>query len=136
LTGYTLGQTLNDGNLVSFTYSSSYIPNLSMTSGGNMSVCCNSSLPTSLPGPATVVLQQSTGDESWIGFYSETNGSWCAGPNNCEYDGGTGGTWSLAAPGTPTVPVLSAPSVISLALILALMGAILLKRSRKPAGAR
>lgn len=131
LQNYTLGQPLSSSNFVSFTYSSSVI-SFTISAAANPSFDISGTLPATLPGPsANTVVIDNGGTPEFMGFIAETNsddGDWCAGPE-CEFDEGTGGTWSLgAAPPTSNVPALNTEALAGTALLLALMGWFLLKR--------
>lgn len=128
LQNYTLGSQLSNSNLVSFSYNSN-LTSFTVTPGTGAYL--TGSLPASLPAPALVVASTTT--SSFIGFISNANGNWCAGPQ-CEYDSGTNGVWSVGTAAPPaTVPVLGTPALVGMALILALMGWILLRRVPKAA---
>jgi hypothetical protein len=75
------------------------------------------SLPASLPAPAGVFIE--TTDH--IVFESNPNGSWVVGAIS---DFGSTSTWNLV---TASVPALRIPMLIGLAVLLALLGAFLLK---------
>jgi hypothetical protein len=137
---YTLGQPLTSNNLVSFTYTSGFLGTVTIT-GGSPAVL-SGTLPAVLPGFSTqtvIVSNTNQAGPSFLGFNAYAGGTWCIGYNSyCNADSGTSGTWSLgAAPtATPTptgTPALGTPALISLALMFALAGFIVLKRAVKPA---
>ena len=137
---YTLGQPLTNSNLVSFSYTSNLLPSFNITGGGTSLL--SGTLPAVLPGPSSVdVIISNTnqaGGPTFLGFIANTSGTWCVGAGTtCNSDQGTAGTWSAAAAPAPTpsapagVPALSTSALISLALMFALAGWILLKRAVK-----
>ena len=120
---YTLGDTLNSCNFVSFTYTSN-LTSFTITAPGSFTL--SGTLPVSLPAAATVRVF-GTGRNN---FESNTDGSWYVGLS----DYGTGGVWSL--PSTSTVPTLSTAALCTLGLLLASAGALLVRRRvRGSAGA-
>jgi hypothetical protein len=132
LQNYTLGTALGNANFVSFSYVSNLIPspNLYITQGTLNYI--SGTLPASLPGFADVNILGSGNINS---FQSAGDGSWCAGLYCIDDHGNTSsGSWGLP-PATPTVPALSVPMLIGLAVMLALIGAILLKGLPKRAAA-
>lgn len=124
LQNYTQGRLLQPGNFVSFTYTSN-LTNFTITPSST-SFSVNGSLPASLPATASVQIAG-----NGILFFSLTNGSWCAGPS-CGLDTGTSSTWGPpSAP--PTISASPAPALsdwmlVFLAVALAVMGSILVKR--------
>lgn len=124
---YTQGAALGNANFVSFSYSSNLI---SYTITASNLVGLVGTLPTSLPAPATVTIA-GPGNNVHI---SNSNGSWCSGVS-CVSDYGSSSSWSLPSTSPTVVPVLSVPMLIGLAVMLALIGGILLKRLRKPGAA-
>ena len=119
---YTLGDTLTDCNLVSFTYTSNLT---SFTITRSDSPYLSGMLPVSLPASAAVNVSDFTN-----GFSSNVNGNWSVGL----LDHGTGGIWSL--PSTSTAPTLSPAALGALVLLLAGAGALLVRRrARGSAGA-
>jgi hypothetical protein len=128
LSSYTQGTAITSGNFVSLTYSSSKI-SFTLTSAESPSV--SGSLPVSLPAAASVNIVGPGGKV----LQTQLSGSWCAG-NACDADFGTAGTWTaVAAPAPPATPPSGAPALndwmlITLAAAMAVMGGILVKKSR------
>ncbi len=114
---FTLGDTLNRCNFVGFSYTSNLMPGpgLTVTSANVQDVA--GSLPASLPAAADVYVE--TTDH--IVFHSNPNGAWVVGEVS---DYGPTSSWSLV---TASVPTLRIPMLIGLAVLLALLGAMLLK---------
>ncbi len=125
---YTLGTTLTNSNLVSFSYRSNLLTFTVTAGNGSLS----GSLPAVLPGPANVSVSNFlpflAGSE---GFISQTNGVWCAGPT-CLSDLGTGGVWSLPAAAPTATPAPNTLMLLGVALVLVLMAQMLLKLRRLP----
>ncbi len=119
LANYTLGATIQTGNFVSLNYSSNLLSFTLLASDPNLYV--GGTLPVNLSGPTSAYFE-GTGNKNLITF---AQGGWCA---NCELDQGPSYVWTLAGAGVPT---MSAPALIGTALILAAIGFILLKRSRR-----
>jgi len=93
----------------------------------------NGLIPTSLPAAANVNLSANPCCSTQ--FSSFSNGTWCAG-NSCGDDSGTGGVWALPAGPTPTptgAPALTDVGLSCLAVTIAVMGAILLKKRQAAA---
>jgi hypothetical protein len=125
---YTLGDTLDNCNLVSFTYTSN-LTSFTITPSGSYNL--SGTLPVSLPATAAVMIYTIGGGD--LQFDSRLNGAWCAG-TSCIGDLGTSSTWSL--PSTSTVPTLSTAAFSALGLLLAGAGALLVRRqARGSAGA-
>ena len=130
LGNYTPGTNITTGNFVSFTYSSNLI---SYTINGGELAFASGVIPASLPAAANVTLGANPCCSRQ--FTSSTNGSWCSGLN-CADDNGTGGVWALPGSPTPTptgAPALSDVGFSCLAVTIAVMGAILLKKRQASA---
>jgi hypothetical protein len=121
LQDYTLGASLSTANFVSFTYSSNLF---SFTLDASQIHLLVGSLPATLPGPATVNIENINLS---IQFVSSSTGFWCSG-SSCFGDFGTTSTWTLVS--TPTgIPVVTDWELAALAAALAVLGARL-ARSR------
>jgi hypothetical protein len=124
---YTLGDTLDSCNLVSFTYTSN-LTSFTITPSGSYNL--GGTLPASLPSAASVRVF-GTGRNN---FESTTGGAWCAGAG-CVGDIGTSSTWGYP-PSPSTAPTLSPAALGALVLLLAGAGALLVRRrARGSAGA-
>jgi hypothetical protein len=121
---YTLGGTLTTCNLVSFTYTSN-LANYTVTQANSPSL--SGSLPSTLPGKAAILVQDSV--HPTFQSNNDGTGSWAVGFD----DFGTGGTWSSPTT-TTSVPTLSTTALAALGLLLAGAGALLV-RSRRSARA-
>jgi hypothetical protein len=114
LRNYTPGTQFNYScNFVSFTYYSNLI-NYTVTPSNLYNAF--GTLPASLPAAASVFVETNGG----LIFESSTDGDWNVG----ETDYGSSSLWSLAP---ASVPAVSVPMLIGLAVMLALIGTILLK---------
>jgi hypothetical protein len=124
LKNFALGAPLNNSNFVSFTYTSN-LTTLSMSASDLQSTGLTGTIPATLPGPATIQINKIG---SGTVFQSNVpNGNWCAG-STCSADFGPTSTWTFVPDAPPSpVPTLSVPMLISLAGMLALTGAYLLK---------
>src|SRR5215831_15832487 len=83
---YTIGNSFDNSNFVSFAYHSSFFGDVTGDVGSSTGQF------VSLPGAANVTIIFNLGI---FNFLSLTNGNWCAGPQ-CLDDGGSGGVWSVA----------------------------------------
>jgi hypothetical protein len=125
LGNYTPGANITTANFASFTYSSNLI---SYTINPGELAFASGVIPAGLPAAANVTLGANPCCSRQ--FTSSTSGSWCSGLN-CADDIGTGGLWAFPSnPGAgPTgVPALTDVSLGCLAVAIAVMGGILLKR--------
>ena len=128
LGNYTPGTNFTSSNLFSFTYTSNLI---NFTLGP--SAFASGLIPASLPAAANVNVSSNPCCSTQ--FSSFSNGTWCAG-NSCDDDSGTGGVWALPASPTPTptgAPALTGVGLSGLAVTIAVMGAILLKKRQATA---
>ena len=137
LQNYTPGQPLAWANFVSFMYTSSINP----IPGGITPAVLNGkfdaaplltgSIPAVLPAPAVVNLGWNSNNYVLM-TNSNSNGFWCVGANGCQGDWGQPGTWSLVgaspAPSAVGTPALGVPMLIGLAVLLALLGAAILRK--------
>jgi hypothetical protein len=120
---YTLGAALTNCSFVSFTYTSNVLGTFTVTQS-NLVTFNGTGLPASLPAAADVHVVSSNKP----GFDSYTNGSWDVGGD----DYGSNGTWSIYS--ATVVPTLSTAALGALGLLLACVGALLV-RSRRTARA-
>jgi hypothetical protein len=133
LQGYTPGQPLSWANFVSFTYTSSInpIPGGITPSSPNFSSSSvlSGTIPATLPAPALVSLGW---NNSNMVLQTTLAGYWCVGVNGCISDNGVLGTWSLVgaspAPSAVGTPALGLPMLMGLAALLALLGAMILRK--------
>jgi hypothetical protein len=135
LQNYTPGQALTWANFVSFTYTSSINP----IPGGITPAVLNGmwqpaplltgSIPAVLPAPAVVNLGANSNNYVLMTNWN-SSGWWCVGVNGCQGDWGPAGTWSLvgAIPTPVAVPALGRPMLIGLAVLLALLSAMILRK--------
>ena len=129
---YTLGATLTNSNLVSFTYTSNLL-NFTITPSGSYSYSLTGTLPASLPATAAVgIYAYGAGASPNQMLISRLSGSWCAG-TGCLADTGSSSSWSpqsvTGSPGPTTVPTLSPAVLGALGLLLAGAGALLAGRA-------
>jgi len=136
LQNYTPGATITASNFVSFSFTET-AGSFSIPPGPLDQIA--GSLPASLPGNASVVVQSGINELITGSFFSNSNpGAWCGGVN-CESTSvqpfaaqGVSGTWSVATgapPPPPPPPTTPAPATILLCLMgLAAMGGALLRR--------
>ncbi len=136
LVGYTPGQNIQASNFVSLSYTSNLLT-FTVTSANLNSI--SGQIPVTLPAAANVTIGQSNSFGAINNMlFTRAGGYWCAGLN-CGLDTGASHTWSLVAPPPPpppaptTVNAAGAPAVseeveFALALGIAVLGAILLKR--------
>jgi hypothetical protein len=118
LRNYTLGDELTGCNFVSFSYSSNLT---SFTITPDTLVALSGTLPASLPAPATVAVAGPDNNA----LISNDSGEWRIGIPPPPPDFGPTSLWSVYQ--QPNVPALSTPTVVGLAVMLALLGAFLLK---------
>jgi hypothetical protein len=137
LQNYTPGQPLAWANFVSFTYTSSINP----IPGGITPAVLNGmpqaapllsgSIPAVLPAPAVVNLGWNSSNYVLMTNFN-SSGWWCVGADGCQGDWGQPGTWSLVgaspAPSAAGAPALGVPMLIGLAVLLALLGAAILRK--------
>ena len=92
LTDYTLGSALNASNFVSFSYSSSYIPSMTITSASELSQF-SGTISNNLPNPEAIDILTVSGEI----FLSGTNGFWCTSTTaaDCHNDMGTTSVWDV-----------------------------------------
>src|SRR5205807_5193970 len=116
-------------NFSSLTYSSNLL-NFTLQASDSPSI--NGNIPSSLPAAANVNV---FGPGAKV-LSTQSSGFWCAG-GGCSADFGTAGTWALASapPVTPTAAPSGAPALgewvlIGLAGAMAVMGGILLRKTR------
>jgi hypothetical protein len=135
LQNYTPGQPLAWANFVSFTYTSSINPIPAgitpSTPNYNSSSVLTGMIPAVLPAPAAVTLGYNLSNSVLV-TNTGSSGSWCVGANGCDGDYGSGGTWSLVgaspAPAPAATPALGLPMLIGLAVLLAMLGAAILRK--------
>jgi hypothetical protein len=130
LQNYTLGASLTNANFVSLNYSSNLL-SFSLSSSDNPGVF--GSLPVTLPAAANVSIFANPCCNRQLVTQISGNGFWCAG-NSCGDDIGTGAVWAFPSnPGAgPTgVPALTDVTLGCLAIAIAVIGGILLKK-RQP----
>jgi PEP-CTERM motif len=96
---YTLGQTINTNNFVSFQYAGTDLLNPYTIAAGDANLFVSGSI-TSNPGYNTVSFSSSNGL-----FLSNTDGTWCTG-GRCGSDVGTNGTFVSGAPEPSSVGLL------------------------------
>lgn len=133
LQNYTPGQPLAWANFVSFTYTSSINPipgGITPSSPNfNSSSVLSGTIPATLPAPALVSLGW---NNSNMVLRTTLAGYWCVGVNGCQGDNGVLGSWSLVgaspAPSAVGTPALGVPMLIGLAVLLALLGAAILRK--------
>jgi hypothetical protein len=124
LQNYTLNQAITAANFVSFIYSSNVL-NFTLLPSDNPLV--SGMFVTSLPAPANISL---VGPGISV-LTSLSSGSWCGGLD-CASDKGSSSTWSMASGSGSllTIPTLSTPALVGMALVMAALGVVLLKRRR------
>jgi PEP-CTERM motif-containing protein len=91
---YTLGTPITTSNFVNFFYTSNLV-----TFGinqGDPGFFVSGSLPSLLPGPATILIE----DNQWE-FSSSSDGSWFVNDFLLGQDNGPSNTWSSASASTP-----------------------------------
>jgi hypothetical protein len=93
---YTLGETLGDANLVSFTYGGTNLLSPFTITATSPGLYLFGVIDGPFPAGENVIVFSTSGF-----FESSTGGNWCAGLI-CEGDNGSGGQWSIAAVPEPT----------------------------------
>ena len=118
LTGYMQGNTIVNGNFVSFDYTSNLL-SLSFSGAptepalpGPGKIFSITGILQNLPGPAFVEIDLGPSD---VAFQSFTTGTWCAG-STCNADFGTVYQWSSAVPLPAALP-LFATGLVGLVLL-------------------
>ena len=124
LANYTPGTPILNGNFISLTYTSNLL-NFVLNSSDNPSV--SGSIPASLPSAAGVFI---FGPGNKV-LDTQQNGRWCSGLS-CDSDFGPGHTWNAAAATATSAagaPALNKGILVSLAVAMAAMGALLVRKA-------